>query len=67
MAKGSKKQQYPFLAVFLSGFEECTTSDIQKTRKNSHVVYPSGKPMTQHLLRCLSAVQDFGRRVKGSA
>jgi hypothetical protein len=29
---------------------------IQKTRKNSHVVYPSGKPMIQHLLRC----QGFG-------
>jgi hypothetical protein len=26
--------------------------DIQKTRKNSHVVYPSRKPMIQHLLCC---------------
>jgi hypothetical protein len=25
-------------------------SDIQKIRKNSHVVYPSGKPMIPHLL-----------------
>jgi hypothetical protein len=35
MAKAPKKQQYPFSAVFLSNFVECTTSDIQKTRKTA--------------------------------
>ena len=35
-------------------------SDIQKTRKNSNVVYPSGKPMIQHLLRCQGiGVNDY--------
>jgi hypothetical protein len=27
-------------------------SDIRKTRKDSHVVYPSGKPRIPHLLCC---------------
>ncbi|OEU45668.1 MAG: hypothetical protein BBJ60_08335 [Desulfobacterales bacterium S7086C20] len=31
-------------------------NDIRKTWKNSHVSYPSGKPMIPHLLRC----QGFG-------
>jgi hypothetical protein len=51
MAKGSQKQQQPFFAIFLSDFVEFTVSDIQKTKKTSHVVYPSGKPMIPHLLR----------------
>jgi len=57
MAKGSKKQQLSFFAVFLSDFVECTASDIQKT---SHVVTPSGKPMIPHLLRCQGlGVNDY--------
>jgi hypothetical protein len=56
MAKDSKKQQ-PFFVVFLSDFVECSASDIQKT---SHVVYPLGKPMIQHLLRCQGiGVNDY--------
>ena len=40
MAKGSKKQQHAFFAVFLGDSVGCTARDIQKT---SHVVSPSGK------------------------
>jgi hypothetical protein len=35
MAKGSRKQQHPFFAIFLSDFVECTASDIHKTRKTA--------------------------------
>jgi hypothetical protein len=45
MAKGSQKEHQPFFAIFLSDFVEFIVSDIQKTKKTSHVVYPSGKPM----------------------
>jgi len=39
---------------------EHTTGDIQKDKKNSHVVYPSGKPMILHLLRCQGiGVNDY--------
>jgi hypothetical protein len=38
MAKGPQKQQQPFFAIFLSDFVEFTMSDIQKTKKTSHVV-----------------------------
>jgi hypothetical protein len=34
-------------------------SDIQKTKKNCHVVYPSGKPMIPHLLRCQEIGVDY--------
>jgi hypothetical protein len=34
---------------------------IQKTRKNCHVVFPSGKPMLRHLRRCQGfAVAYYG-------
>jgi len=33
MAKGSKKQPWPFFAANLSDIVECTASDIQKTKK----------------------------------
>ena len=60
MAKGPQKQQQPFFAIFLSDFVEFTVSDIQKTKKTSHVVYPSGKPMIPHLLRYQDlAVDDY--------
>jgi len=38
--------------VFVGDIVEFTARDIQKTWKNSHVVSPGRKPMTQHLLRC---------------
>jgi len=38
--------------VFVGDIVEFTARDIQKTWKNSHLVYPGGKPMIQHLLRC---------------
>jgi hypothetical protein len=31
---------------------KCTEGEVHKRAKNCHVVYPSGKPMTAHLLRC---------------
>jgi hypothetical protein len=34
--------------------------DIQKTKENSHVVYPSGKPRIPHLLCCQEiGVNDY--------
>jgi hypothetical protein len=40
------------LTVFVGHILEFTARAIQKTWKNSHVVYLGGKPMIQHLLRC---------------
>ena len=37
--------------MFVGDIVEFTARDIQKTWKNSHVVYLGGKPMIQHLLR----------------
>jgi len=56
LAKCPQYQEEPVFAVSLSAFLEFTASDIEKTRKKSQVVYPPGKPMTPHLLRC----QGFG-------
>jgi hypothetical protein len=40
---------------------EFTPSDILKTLKNSHVIYPKGKPRILHLLRCQRfAVSSYG-------
>jgi hypothetical protein len=51
MARGPKKPSYYHVAGFLGNFSEFTSSDIHEKRKTCHVVYPSGKPMIQHLLR----------------
>jgi hypothetical protein len=45
-------KQHDCLRLLLCHILEPTVSDIQKARKNSHVVYPSGKPRIPHQLRC---------------
>jgi len=65
LAKCRQWQEKLVFTVSLSGFLEFTASDIEITEKNSQVVYPPGKPMTPHLLRCQGlGVDDYSQTLE---
>ena len=52
MSESVKKQYWSVFQRVLSNVVEFTIGDIQRTEKNVHVSYPSGKPSMLHLLCC---------------